>query len=1182
VHRLLAERVLAKKSKNYEAADALRDQLTALGVVVDDKERTWQVLDAALSAGTAGGDAVSASLTSELIEEWQRLPKEMLQKYCQKEKWGKPTYGVVRGSGRGMAFLCRAILENSKKRKLIFPSNIPAPTKPIGEQYAALSALYNLTPAAPRQKLLPEPYRSAWIKFKDEPPPGQIEKVVERNPDARDRTVSEKSDYQVIAMSEATRMYVESVIKRCQSQRRSSIASSGSGQGDGQSSKGDSQEIQSLLSMRWPRTSILQALAAIGHDCGVPELLDWLCLNTAEADLPPGFAAQMKPKVEVFNFKAAKQPEPEPEPEHQPDSWEAGAGDAAEEEGLTAAARDWLKVANVGETVAVPAKESMLDEHKIVLEIHRACGIDTGSKVAASDESLDEEISEEFEVVQSIFGEEDCGMCMAGKLCVILVRIATSTLGQVVLACWIDDVDQYPVRPPTCVLRGANVGDTMLINMTVKLQEKAAAMAGEPVLYGLVDEIRDDDSWLIDCRPSETAIVAGVPSSGGDDTVSEPGSVVSDPRDEALDGFSDAFEMDTGENTSTSSGGKRHAGIAMKQFTVAEARKLTAGVSPSMTATRSRLPSAKKRADILRALGSGQVLVVTGETGCGKTTQVPQFIQEDTNGECFIVCTQPRRLSAIGVATRVAQERGENIDGRTSTVGYSVRGASRRNSSTRLLFCTTGVLLRRMQQQDPLLDGSSSNGRPATKISHVIVDEVHERSLDGDHLLTLLKGILSHRRDLKVILMSATINAERFAAYFNGCSIEHIPGFTHPVKQHWLEDVIELTGHRCRGAHASSRDAGMLDDDDFSKMQKPIDSPGGGYSSATIESLKCALGSEDKIDTLLVSRLIIALADRLLSEQNFGSSSDVTGSILVFLPGLFQIRQIHDILRTGRGRVRGNDLQEYEAQAAQENLYPLMLHSTVPPRDQQRVFQRPPRGLVKVVLSTNIAETSITIDDVVCVVDTLRVNQTGFDAINGIACLKETWCSQAAHRQRAGRAGRVRAGECWSLVTNKRHQHLPKFEQPEIFRVPLDQLYLRIESSLAHRPPGAPSESSDESARGVLQRFMDPPSTTAIAAAADSLRDVRALTAERKLTPLGHHLAYLPIDLRLAKIILCKHLSTRVCVVRTSPCLWRACVCVLRRWCHVSLCGSSGHDCSVSWGWSLAVVVAARQARAEC
>ena len=158
-----------------------------------------------------------------------------------------------------------------------------------------------------------------------------------------------------------------------------------------------------------------------------------------------------------------------------------------------------------------------------------------------------------------------------------------------------------------------------------------------------------------------------------------------------------------------------------------------------------------------------------------------------------------------------------------------------------------------------------------------------------------------------------------------------------------------------------------------------------------------------------------------------------------------------------------------EAQAAGEMLWVLPLHSTLSPNDQQKVFQRPPQGQVKVVLSTNICETSITIDDVVCVVDTARVNETGYDVATGTSYLREEWCSQAARRQRAGRAGRVRPGECWSMVTRKKAAMLPPFPAPEIERVSIDQLYLRIESSLANN-------SSDRCVRqmpaGLLQRWV--------------------------------------------------------------------------------------------------------------
>ena len=1168
VHKLLAERIGAKRAKDYTLADSIRDELQRMGVVVDDKERTWQVLGSAgplVGGRTAGGGGAGPGVTTEPMEEWQRLPKELLQNYCQKEKLQKPTYQVINGSGQGRDYLCRAILDDGKKRKMIYPSNIAASQKINAEHFAALCALFNVTPNSPREKMLPEPYRSAWLKFATNPPPGQLEKVKQVDPNARDRSVNKKSEYQEVNMSEANRMFVESVIRRCQSDRDDTQQQFGDSAASSDKARrgGSSEELDVLLGMKWPKQYIDKAIAASGRNSGVSELLDWLCLNTPESELPAGFAAQMRPKIEVFSFKkeaekiAAKaresrlfkmnQGEAEPEPEVATDRSESAACD------LEVELAKWIRVP-AGDAALVALSEGAIGrECAMARRLTRACtpATDTVVEELDIDEedgwdlSTEEDLAEEFEVLQSIYGEEDCIMCRDGKTAGIFVRLRTPTLGSVVLQCWVSEDVAYPKVAPVCVLRGTGLTGTICVSVMRKLQEKAAALAGEPMMYSLVEELRDDDSWLLvqDVLASteSTAGIGEVDDASESDTtavsdaVSEPDDLDSNTTSE----FVDAFEI---TDDRQASGRKRtqhtRAGLQMPRFSEPELATLDAGVTSAMKTTRQNLPSAKKRSDIISALKTDQVLVVTGETGCGKTTQVPQFIMEELGGECFIVCTQPRRISAIGVATRVAQERGESIDGTTSSIGYAVRGASRRTSKTRLLFCTTGVLLRRMQQQDMLLDGSSTTGRPAVKVTHIIVDEVHERSLDSDHLLTLLRDMLPYRPDIKVILMSATINAERFAGYFGGCGIQHIPGFTHPVEQYFLEDVIEFTGHRVRGKHhtsGDSKDSGKLTEDQLGGVHS-IGSlrQSGKYSEATVESLKCVMGNEEQVNSVLACKLIIQLGQRILDTAKKtigrGGGSAVTGAILVFLPGLRDIRAICDILSTGRGRFRGSDLDPAEAAIASEILYPLMLHSTVPPRDQARVFQRPPRGLVKVVLSTNIAETSITIDDVVCVVDTLRVNETGFDPVNGIACLKEQWCSQAAHRQRAGRAGRVRAGECWCLATKKRHDACARFEQPEIFRVPLDQLYLKIESSLAsdagaaamssNSPAGLGKPKLAKNAHEVLQRFMDPPDSAAVMGALDSLKDIGALDNKRKLTPLGHHLAYIPIDLRLAKILL--------------------------------------------------------------
>jgi ATP-dependent RNA helicase DHX36 len=182
-----------------------------------------------------------------------------------------------------------------------------------------------------------------------------------------------------------------------------------------------------------------------------------------------------------------------------------------------------------------------------------------------------------------------------------------------------------------------------------------------------------------------------------------------------------------------------------------------------------------------------QVIVISGETGCGKTTQIPQFILEseiEANRGAFssIICTQPRRISAMSVSERVAYERGEQLG---ESVGYKVRLEGVKGRDTRLLFCTTGILLRRL-----LVD------RNLRGVTHVIVDEIHERGMNEDFLLIILKDLLSRRSELKLILMSATLDAELFSSYFGGAGVIYIPGFTYPVRSHFLEDILEMTRYR--------------------------------------------------------------------------------------------------------------------------------------------------------------------------------------------------------------------------------------------------------------------------------------------------------------------------------------------------------------------------------------------------
>ncbi|KAK9170177.1 hypothetical protein Syun_002317 [Stephania yunnanensis] len=202
---------------------------------------------------------------------------------------------------------------------------------------------------------------------------------------------------------------------------------------------------------------------------------------------------------------------------------------------------------------------------------------------------------------------------------------------------------------------------------------------------------------------------------------------------------------------------------------------------------RMSLPAYKEKERLLSAIARNQVIVISGETGCGKTTQLPQYVLESQiesgrGAFCNIICTQPRRISAMAVAERVSTERGEPLG---ESVGYKVRLEGMKGKNTHLLFCTSGILLRR------LLSDRNLNG-----VTHVFVDEIHERGMNEDFLLIVLKDLLPRRRDLRLILMSATLDAELFSNYFGGAPKIHIPGFTYPVRALFLEDVLEITGHK--------------------------------------------------------------------------------------------------------------------------------------------------------------------------------------------------------------------------------------------------------------------------------------------------------------------------------------------------------------------------------------------------
>lgn len=480
-----------------------------------------------------------------------------------------------------------------------------------------------------------------------------------------------------------------------------------------------------------------------------------------------------------------------------------------------------------------------------------------------------------------------------------------------------------------------------------------------------------------------------------------------------------------------------------------------------MLRSRQTLPAWDMREQIVQAVNSYQCVIISGETGSGKSTQTVQFVLDHMICALYgsvsnVICTQPRRISALGLADRVSDERCSAVG---DEVGYIIRGDSKFGPRTKIKFMTTGVLLRRMQS-------SAHLAQSLADVSHIFVDEVHERSVDTDFLLALLRDVMSARTDLKVVLMSATLDAAIFTSYFGGfekVGHVHIPGRTYPVTDYYLDDILRLT-------HSSDLSSGVRHGYDDPLWTGP-DSLSIGRSVREL-----GMGINYNLLADLVSRI----------DDELGKD---TGGILIFLPGTLEIdRCLAAIRQNGR-------------------THALPLHASLTPAEQRKVFHNPPKGKRKVIASTNVAETSITIADVVAVIDTGRVKETNYDAANSIVRLEEVWASQAACKQRRGRAGRVQAGKCYKMFTRRVEHDMASKPQPEIRRLPLEQLCLSVKATAPNRDVAQ-----------FLRQTLTPPESQAVDAAMMLLHRVGALD-NNELTALGRHLSMIPADLRCAKML---------------------------------------------------------------
>mmetsp|Transcript_9086 Transcript_9086/g.27320 ORF Transcript_9086/g.27320 Transcript_9086/m.27320 type:complete len:1021 (-) Transcript_9086:700-3762(-) len=502
--------------------------------------------------------------------------------------------------------------------------------------------------------------------------------------------------------------------------------------------------------------------------------------------------------------------------------------------------------------------------------------------------------------------------------------------------------------------------------------------------------------------------------------------------------------------------------------------------------SRSELPIYAAKDEILSHLKNGQVVIVSGDTGCGKTTQVPQYILDNAIEEAlakkehfvpgtFIVCTQPRRISTVAVANRVAEERLERTG---PTVGWRIRHESSADPGCSLEFCTTGILLRRLRY-DPSLTG----------IKYLIIDEVHERSVESDVLLTHVRELLKTRGDLRVVLMSATLHGDKLRKYFGNCPQVNVSGRTFPVEELFVEDMLAqgiLPPSSLAPPQAETQSDRRED------KQKYVDFA----SKLLLQSRKLPQQTADLLANFQEAEDVTGLVKATVQhiQENFPCKGDEPGAILVFLPGWEQQKRCSNSLRT---YFRDDELQVH------------MLHSRLTTSSQARAFLRPPRGVRKVVLATNIAETSLTIDDVVYVLDAGVHNQMDYDFSTSLPSLRTEWIAKSNARQRAGRAGRAQPGICYRLYTRLRYEQFEDYMPPEIQKVSLESVVLSI---LAMGTKGCEK---------FLRSAPDPPDQGSVRRAVQLLRRLGAIERSNTvLTALGERLADIPLPPQLGKLCL--------------------------------------------------------------
>ena len=435
-----------------------------------------------------------------------------------------------------------------------------------------------------------------------------------------------------------------------------------------------------------------------------------------------------------------------------------------------------------------------------------------------------------------------------------------------------------------------------------------------------------------------------------------------------------------------------------------------------------KLPVYEQKQRILDTLKDNQVIVVQSPTGSGKTTQIPVILYEAGYAQSgMIAVTQPRRIAALSVSEFISKQLNTSYPG---LVGYKMRFEDKTDATTKIKIMTDGILLQEMKL-DPWL----------SKYSVIMVDEAHERSLNIDFVLGLLKRVLAERKDFRVIVSSATMNAEAFSAYFDGCPIVTIDTITYPVTLVYDPPSI---------------------------------------SASTI--------TEAATDALLSK--ICNTVDRILDNNE-------SGGILIFLPGEKIIKDC---------------LWKLDHSHFARKIFTLPLYGRLAKEEQEKVFDPAPFGKKKIIISTNIAETSVTISDITTVIDAGLAKLNFYNPRTFTSSLIETAISKASCNQRKGRAGRTQPGTCYRLYSRLDYDSRPLYTTEEIYRTDLSEVVLRMAEL------------------GITNfqdfDFISPPGKEGIIGAVDTLNMLKALDSDNSLSTIGKLMVEFPLEPRISRIII--------------------------------------------------------------